>query len=135
MEIRLLPEKGGDGTVHGVGVMHDTGSDVMTLVKEDLSYLGNTDGYVGWQPRVNVMDAGGNVESLPSLWVQIRLVTQDFIPWSEWIDETAIIRDLVPGLARLSGGAIRDHLYFGLGPGNEILAVGKTKNGMSSLLA
>ena len=52
------------------------------------------------------------------LAVQVQLVRNDLSPWSEWIDETAIIRPLVPGILRLSGVGIRQELHSGTAPGN-----------------
>jgi len=49
MLLRLTPAYGGDGTVHGIIAMNDTGSDVLTLFNTDLALLGNIHGYMGWR--------------------------------------------------------------------------------------
>lgn len=36
MEMRLVPAQGGDGSTHGIGVMNDTGFDIMSLVHNEL---------------------------------------------------------------------------------------------------
>ena len=44
MLVRLTPALGGDGTVHGIIAMNDTGSDLLTLFNTDLALLGNIQG-------------------------------------------------------------------------------------------
>ena len=38
------------------------------------------------------------------------------IAWGDWIEELAVLREIVPGVARLSGGRIRNHFFLGLVP-------------------
>jgi hypothetical protein len=45
MLLRLMPQFGGDGTVHGIIAMNDTGSDALTLFDTDLPLLGNIQAY------------------------------------------------------------------------------------------
>jgi hypothetical protein len=134
MLLRLLPEQGGDGTISGIIVMNDTGSDVLTLFNTDLAELGNIQAYAGWLGMAAISGANGAIDWCPMLAVQVQLVRNDLSSWSEWIDETAIIRPLVPGILRLSGVGIREQLYFGTAPGNATLAVSATKCGLSNLL-
>ena len=137
MEVRLIPELGGDGSVWGVGVLNDTGSDIMTLLTTDLPYLGSFAFYFGWCMDMEVQDAGGRTETLRSLWVQVRLVEMQegaHVPWSSWINENAIIRESMHGILRLSGARIRQHLYFATGPGNRTLAVSINRTGLMSHL-
>jgi hypothetical protein len=48
MLLRLKPDQGGDGTVHGIGAMNDTGSEILSLFDTDMPYLGgNLQGYSG----------------------------------------------------------------------------------------
>jgi hypothetical protein len=47
MLLRLTPALGGDGTVCGIIIMNDTGSDFLTFVTTDLPLLGNIQGYAG----------------------------------------------------------------------------------------
>ena len=51
--------------------------------------------------------------------MQVQLVRDDSSPWSDWIDDLAIVRPARPGVARLSGVEIRDILYFGTAPGSQ----------------
>jgi len=91
-------------------------------------------GYIGWLWPVSVVDSNGTNTFFRSIWVQVMLVRDDNTPWSDWIDERALVRDLAPGLLRLSGAGIRGDLYIGTAPGNHRLAVATTRGGLTSLL-
>ena len=52
--------------------------------------------------------------------------------YTGWINEWAIIKPGAPNVPRLSGVGIRDVLYLGTAPGNQLLAVATTKGGMTS---
>jgi hypothetical protein len=106
MLLRLIPDQGGDGTVHGIIAMNDTRSDILSLFNTDMPHLGNLQGYAGFV---------GNVA------------------WSDWIVEEAMVQPLRPGVSRLSGIGIRGALYIGTAPGNHFLAVAATKGGLNSL--
>ncbi|KAH8593171.1 hypothetical protein B0O99DRAFT_628289 [Bisporella sp. PMI_857] len=133
MLVRLIPALGGDGTTYGIIAMNDTGSDMLSLYPSDIMHLGNIGFYIGWRAPVAVIDANGVAIYCPSIAVEVLPVGNGDISWrSNWIVEEAIIRNgFVP---RLSGVAIRQHLYFGTAPGNHYLAVATTKGGLSSLL-
>ncbi len=111
MELRLAPRQGGDEITHGVGVMNDSGSTIMSLIDADLNYLGDLSRFVGWTGYSTVADAGGRVERLRTMDVDIRLLDQNLIPWSGWFMETAVVRASAPGLIRLSGSAVRQNFY------------------------
>jgi hypothetical protein len=66
--------------------------------------------------------------------VEVQLVGNGNIPWSNWIDECAIVKLALPGIIRLSGTGIRNKLYIATTPGNNSLAVSATKGGLTSLL-
>lgn len=134
MELRLIPFKGGDGTVHGITVMNDTGSSILSLFDIDMHQLGDLSQYTGYAPPVEVVTASGASEFLPCLVAQVRLVRQDLTPWTVWINEKAVFRRIIPGMTRLSGATIRDRLYFGTAPGNHFVAVAETKHGLNALL-
>jgi hypothetical protein len=136
MILRLTPALGGDGTVCGIIAMNDTGSDILSLFTSDLPYLGNIQGYGGWLGLTPTRDANGGVTFFPRIWVQVQLVRDDnnHTPWSDWIDEEAIIKPSNVPMSRLSGAGIRQVLFFGTAPGNHLLAIGATKGGMPSLL-
>ena len=134
MLLRLTPAHGGDGTIHGVIAMNDTGSDMLTLFNTDLAVLGNMQGYTGWQVPTAVIDANGTTTAFQTIVVQVRLVRGDDTPWGNWIDEVAIVKQLSLNVTRLSGLGIRHRLYIGTAPGNHLLAVSATKGGLASLL-
>ena len=114
--------------------MNDTGSDVMSILRSDLLYLGDMTNYTGVGQFLLVMDAGGRVDYVPQISVEFQLVTRNNIPWGPWIEEQAVVRADIPGITRLSGSGIRDHFYFGTPPGNDLVAVSLNKGGMTSLL-
>ena len=66
--------------------------------------------------------------------MQVQLVRDDDSPWSDWINEYAVVKPASRGVPRLSGQGIREALYMGTAPGNHVLAVATTKGGMTSLL-
>ena len=135
MLLRLIPELGGDGTVCGFIAMNDTGSNALSLFTTDLSHLGrNIQGYFGWNGRVDIVDANGVITAFPRILVQVKLVKDDNMPWSDWIEEDAIVRQPHPHVSRLSGAGIRDALYIGTAPGNHLLAISATRGGLTSLL-
>jgi hypothetical protein len=134
MLVRLLPQQGGDGTIHRITVINDTGSTILTLFDTDMLLLGNSQGYTGWMGHASVRDASGTRHIYERLRVQVQLVRDDNSPWSDWIDERAIIKPASQGVPRLSGYGIRKVLYIGTAPGNHVLAVAAIKGGMTSLL-
>jgi hypothetical protein len=133
MLLRLTPALGGDGTVCGIIAMNDTGSDILSLFTTDLPHLGgNIQGYLGWHGQTSITDANGGIAFFPTILVQVRLVRDDDTPWSDWIDEFAIVKQHNPNVPRLSGARIRRVLKFGTAPGNHLLAVSATKGGLTS---
>jgi hypothetical protein len=129
-----MPHRGGDGTVHGIIAMNDTGSDILSLFHSDLQYLGDTQGYTGWRGVIQILCANGTISLYPKIKVEVQLVRDDNTPWSDWFREVAIVQPDGPGLSRLSGYGIRNALYLGTSPGNHSLAVATTKGGLASLL-
>ena len=134
MLLRLTPGHGGDGTVYGIIAMNDTGSDMLTLFNTDLPRLENIQGYNGWQLPTGIIDANGTTTVFQTILIQVRLVRDDNTPWSDWIDELALVKPLGPNITRLTGIGIRNVLYIGTAPGNHLLAVSATKGGLTSLL-
>src|ERR1700734_3134068 len=121
MLLRLTPRRGGDGTVHGIIAMNDAGSDILTLFDTDMPRLGNRQSYAGWLGQAAIRNANGTLDVCLKIRVQVQLVRDDDSPWSDWIDEVAIIRSASPGVSRLSGVMIRNVLYSGTAPGNHSL--------------
>lgn len=135
MELRLFQDFGGDGTIHGIAALNDTGSTLLTLLDIDFAYLGDIGAYRAWGPFIDVENASGDIDLLLSLFIEVRLVDPTtLLPWSAWIQEVAIVRDVRPGMIRLSGSGIRDFLNFGTGPGNQFVSVSRSRNGMTTQL-
>ncbi|OBT80673.1 hypothetical protein VF21_00361 [Pseudogymnoascus sp. 05NY08] len=137
MLLRLIPELGGSGEIHGIFALHDTGSDTLTLFDTDFSSLGNTVNYLGWAGSINVRNASGTVEALQMIIVQVKLVTYNDMSWTGWIEEFAVVRPAGLGVVRLSGMGVRDAVYWATSPvpGNgDLLAASTTKGGLLSLL-
>jgi hypothetical protein len=134
MLIRLDPDQGGDGSTYGIIALNDTGSDILTLFDVDLQYLGNLQEYTGWGGFMPIVNASGTHDFLRTVVVQVRLVTNEIEPWTDWLDEEAIVRTIGPGMLRLSGTGIRKVLYFGTSPERNVLATSTTKGGLLSLL-
>lgn len=104
-------------------------SGLRPILSRKLGYLS------GLAANFHVMDAGGKIESIPSLWLRIRLVDDVVhIPWTGRPDELAVVRAEEFGISPLSGALIRNHLYLGNGPDNQTLAISRTRGGMSCLL-
>ena len=134
MLLQLIPELGRDGTVCGIIAMNDTGSDALTLFTADFPHLVNSLAYLGWNLLAAIMDSNGGIAFFPTFLVQVQLVRDDDTPWSDWIDEYAIVRQPDPNVPRLTGTRMRRVLYFSTAPGNHLLAVSGTKGGLTSLL-
>ena len=98
MLLRLIPDQGGDGTVHGIIAMNDTGSDILSLFDTDMPHLGNLQGYAGWLGNIAIRFANGAINIYPKILVEVQLVRNDDSPWSDWIEEEAIVQPLRPGL-------------------------------------
>ncbi|KAI9767992.1 MAG: hypothetical protein M1840_005304 [Geoglossum simile] len=110
MLLRLTADFGGDGTIYGIIAMNDTGSTILTLFDVDMLHPGDIQGYAGWAGPVVVSNADGAIGVYPAIRVQVQPVRDENLPWSEWINEKAIVRPIGPGTPRLSGTGIRDVL-------------------------
>jgi hypothetical protein len=99
--------------MHGINVVNDTGSDILTLFYTDLSYLGNYWAYTGWLGRRNIGTAGGHVEQLWAFVVELRFVQPaNLVSWRNRFREAAILRHYLPVFVRLSGWRMRHHFFF-----------------------
>ena len=135
MEIRLHPEKGGDGTIHRIAVVHDTGSTVMCILDTDLAQLGSLRTFTGTLGDKSVVNASGVHETFPRIWLQVHLLNDDHQAiMQSWVSEIAIIRPAGPGVPRLSGSLIRNTFLFATPLGNRFTAVSTSKTGLNSLL-
>jgi hypothetical protein len=69
MLLRLTPLLGGDGTVHGIITINDTGSEILSLFTTDLLRLGNIQGYTGWQAPTAIIVANGGMTFFSTILV------------------------------------------------------------------
>jgi hypothetical protein len=132
---RLIPEYGGDPSVYiPVAVANDTGSDIQTVFQSDLAGmhydLGTYMGRIG-MGRINTPNG---VMFRERILIQIKLVDSSGAELTRWFVDTAAITPNMPGLLRLSGIAMRHHLYFATAPGNEDLYVAVQRNGITTQL-
>jgi hypothetical protein len=108
---------------------------MLALFTTDLPHLGgNIQGYLGWQGYISITNANGGITFFPTILVQVRLIRDNNTPWSDSIDEDAIVKQYSPNVPRLSGAGIRDVLYISTASGNHLLAISNTKGGLTSLL-
>ncbi|PSS06763.1 hypothetical protein M430DRAFT_37818 [Amorphotheca resinae ATCC 22711] len=83
--------------------MNDTGSDILSLFHTDLPYLGNFQGYSGWLGNIGIRFANGGMGMYPAILVEVQLVRDDNSPWSDWIEEPAIVQPLLPSVYLSTG--------------------------------
>jgi hypothetical protein len=128
---RLIPENGGNANLSTLAsIANDTGSNVQTIFTSDLANLNyNPDTYYGHLGFRQIWTAAGPVNR-SLIRIQMQLVDTNGVELTPWFLETAVITPDQPGLHRLSGLAMRDHLYFATTPGNTTLYVAAKKNGI-----
>ena len=80
MLLRLMPQRGGDGTVHGIIAMSNTGSDRLTIFDTDMPHVGNIQPYTGWRGQTAIRNANGTTDVYPEVLVQVQLVRDDNSP-------------------------------------------------------
>lgn len=66
--------------VHGINVMNNTGSTVLSLLDLGFTQLGGWSNYLGYAALTHVTIAAGEFEALPSFSAQVRLVQRDASP-------------------------------------------------------
>ena len=79
-----------------------------------------------------ILTANG-VVTRKTLRVKMCIVDADNRPLTPWFRELAVVAEN-DNAVRLSGSAMRDHLYFAMAPGNAMLYVAAKKNGIVTLL-
>lgn len=120
-----------------VPLLHDTGSNVLSLFLEDLMAMGDQETITLYQAAGStvVSNADGVMSILLTMSVEYRFCLADNgEAWSPWMTEDAVFRPLTPDVCRLSGMAMRSYYYFGTGPNTPTLSIASTKGGMSSQL-
>jgi len=134
---RLVAAYGGNPNITtNVSIVNDTGSDAQTIFSTDLTNLHyNHNTYRGRMGFVHVGTANGVVPR-ERVMIEIQLIKADGTIVSPWLLETAVITPVQQGVPqlRLSGNAMRNHLYFATAPGNATLFVSEKKNGIVTQL-
>ena len=67
-----------------------------------------------------------------AIYIEMQIIKADGTAMTEWFQEQAVLSS--PVGVRLSGNAMRNHLYFATAPGNTTLYVAVKKNGITSQL-
>ena len=115
--------------------MNDTGSDIQTIFPTDLAALQYNQ--LTYQGHLGVLPIGtaNGVVLRRKIAIEMQILKADGTTITPWFRETAVVAPLQPGIQyRLSGNAMRDHLYFATAPGNANLFVAEKKNGITTQL-
>ncbi|KAJ9348269.1 hypothetical protein DTO280E4_9359 [Paecilomyces variotii] len=131
------PQYGGDPRLtRPFLVCNDTGSNVLTVFTSDLAVLNfNPTLHAGviqgttFITTASITTASGQVPE-PLIFVDMQILTSAFVELTPWFRETAVVKPDTPGVARLSGAAMRNHLFFATAPGNARLYVAQKKAGI-----
>jgi hypothetical protein len=115
--------------------MNDTGCSLQTVFSTDLATLGyNQLTYQGHRAIVSIGTANGVIRRR-KIVIEMQIIKADGTAVTPWFRETAVVLSPQPGIQyRLSGRAIRNHLYFATAPGNANLFVAQKKNGITTQL-
>ena len=114
--------------------MNDTGSDIQTIFPTDLAALGYYQiAYQGHLGTVPIGTANGVVSRM-RIEIEMQITKANGTAITPWFMEVAVITPVQPGQYRLSGSAMRDHLFFATAPGNANLFVAQKKNGITTQL-
>ena len=115
--------------------MNDTGSNIQTIFSTDLTALRYDQAtYLGNLGALSITTAGG-VIFRDRIMIEMQITKADGTAITPWFRETAVVTPLQAGIQhRLSGNAMRDHLYFATAPGNVTLFVAEKKNGITTQL-
>jgi hypothetical protein len=115
--------------------MNDTGSSIQTLLSTDLAALGyNRLTYRGHRGVTDLRTTNGVIRRR-RIMIETQIIMEDGTAITPWFIQPAVVLPLQSGVQyRLSGRAIRDHLYFATAPGNANLFVAQKKNGIVTQL-
>lgn len=115
--------------------MNDTGCNIQTLLPTDLAALGyNQLTYRGHRGTADLDTANGTIRRR-RIVIETQIIKADGTVITPWFRQLAVVLPLQSGIQyRLSGRAIRNHLYFATAPGNANLFVAQKKNGITTQL-
>ena len=90
--------------------------------------------YLGSLGTLSITTAGGVIYR-ERIEIEMQITKADGTAVTPWFRENAVITPLQSGIQdRLSGNAMRNHLYFATAPGNANLFVAQKKNGITTQL-
>jgi len=118
-----------------VSIMNDTGSNIQTIFPTDLAALQYNQ--LTYQGRLGMLSIGtaNGVVLRRKIVIEMQIIKADGTAVTPWFRETTVVTPLQPGTQyRLSGSAMRNHLYFATAPGNANLIVAEKKNGITTQL-
>ncbi|KAF1812634.1 hypothetical protein P152DRAFT_458451 [Eremomyces bilateralis CBS 781.70] len=126
---------GGDPSITtAVEIMNDTGSNIQTVLLIDLAALQyNPLTYLGDLGAYPIETANG-IAYWQQIMIEMQIIKLDGTSITGWFEEVAAIFPGTGAQYRLSGDAMRNHLYFATAPGNATLFVAVKKNGLMSQL-
>ena len=123
---------GSENILYGT-MCNDTGSNVLTLYPFEILAMGLPDHYTGWGDVVDIQTANGIIQRR-KITIQVRLMSSDWLmtPLSDWMNEEAIVTltDDDMRFNRLSGGMMRNKLFFATAPGSDMLFISNNKAGI-----
>jgi hypothetical protein len=115
--------------------MNDTGSNIQTIFPTDLAALGYFQlAYQGYVGMLSIGTANRPIFRMRTE-IEMQITKADGTAITPWFMEVAAITPLQSGIQyRLSGSAMRDHLFFVTAPGNANLFVAQKKTGIVTQL-
>ncbi|PLN83983.1 hypothetical protein BDW42DRAFT_191967 [Aspergillus taichungensis] len=133
--VRLIADFGGSSHLYvSVRIANDTGSNVQSIFDTDLTRLQyDPHTYLGTHGQVPLTTASGIIFR-EQIVIELQIVDSQGEEISPWFAEVAVIIPEELGVVRLSGGAMRNQLYFATAPGNDTLYISRKKNGVVSQL-
>jgi hypothetical protein len=115
--------------------MNDTGCNIQTLLSTDLTALGYNQLTYRGHRGITELDTAGGVIRRRRIVIETQIMRADGTAITPWFRQNAVVLPLQSGIQyRLSGRAIRNHLFFATAPGNANLFVAQKKSGIVTQL-
>jgi hypothetical protein len=128
--LRAKPLSGGNPI--DIGIMNDTGSNIMSLSQTDVNAMGITRNYPGWAGTAHITTVNGVIiRQRIYILIQLRKLSGGIA--SDWFRERATVSTQQLDY-RLSGNNLRRRFYFTTAPGNRRLFISERKHGLIALL-
>lgn len=113
-----------------VSIMNDTGSNAQMILPADLVALQHNPATSPF--NLNYAHTAGGMLYCLRVDIEVQIMGANGVAMTHWLPERAVVSP--PGGIRLSGNAMRNHLYFATAPGNTQLYVAAKKHGLTTLL-